>query len=283
MSMLNSPGGSCLVFGAGGRLGGLCTEVLAEAGVPYGTLQRNGDLMFADARLGSLHESPPPGRYAVIDASVDYASLENMTAHEDAKMAFLEALRSRGDLAGLVAFSSGAAEFHDACITTEWHRTYKRLKRRLEGFAGRLTVPAYCPRIFVLIGPRSFQVATTGWVDVIRQVCAGTTVAIGAPSEPRSWVAEALLRAELTRFFAAPSEPRCGTPLNGTFCLGDIARFAAGRLQRAITIEPRAASGWLSVPYVSREPPLPAPDLSLDSILAPLVASHAATLRPSRI
>ena len=278
--MLNQPGIRCLLFGASGRLGTLCTELLSARGVPFGGLLRNGDLAYGGSRIGNLHDvEPPPGRYAVIDASIDHGSLGAMSAHEDAKSAFLDRLNSRGGLAGLIAFSSGAAEFDDALIKTEWHRCYKRAKLRLEGFASRVSCPAYCPRLFVVIGPCSFKAAATGWVDVVRQACETTRVGIGMPEQPRSWVAESFLKREINAFLDAPGEARPATPLNGTFSLGLIARFAAQQLGREITIERRDVAGWLSVPYVSRVAPLTAPNYSLEAVLSPLVANYAAGLR----
>ena len=275
--MLIQPDVKWLLFGASGRLGKLCAESLGARGVPFGRLSRNGDLAYGGSRIGNIQESePPPGRYAVIDASIDHGSLAAMSAHEDAKSAFLERLHSRGGLAGLVAFSSGVAEFDDALIKTEWHRSYKRAKLRLEGFASRLSCPAYCPRLFVVIGPRSFEAAATGWVDVVRQACDGTRVGMGQPDEPRSWVAEGFLERQINRFLDAPGEARPATPVNGTFSLGLIARFAAQRLGREITIERREVAGWLSVPYVSSVAPLTAPEYSLEAVLSPLVARYAA-------
>jgi len=164
-------------------------------------------------------------------------------------------------------------------IKTEWHRCYKRAKLRLEGFASRLSCPAYCPRLFVVIGPRSFEAAATGWVDVVRQACESARVGMGMPDEPRSWVAESFLERQINAFLDAPGEARPATPLNGTFSLGLIARFAAQQLGREIAIERRDVAGWLSVPYVSRVAPLIAPEYSLDAVLSPLVARYAAGLR----
>jgi hypothetical protein len=278
--MLNQAGSRCLLFGASGRLGKLCSELMSARRMPCGSLLRNGDLVYGGSRIGNIHEvEPPPGRYAVIDASIDHGSLAAMSAHEDAKSTFLERLNSRGGLAGLLAFSSGVAEFDDALIKTEWHRCYKRAKLRLEGFASRLSCPAYCPRLFVVIGPRSFEAAATGWVDVVRQACESARVGMGMPDEPRSWVAESFLERQINAFLDAPGEARPATPLNGTFSLGLIARFAAQQLGREIAIERRDVAGWLSVPYVSRVAPLIAPEYSLDAVLSPLVAKYAAGLR----
>lgn len=272
-----TPAPKYLLFGERGRLGGLCAEVLVECRIPFGTLQRSGDLMFAGECLGNIHRGPAvPGRFSIIDASIDHSSLERMIAHEDAKLAFMEALEARGGLSGLVAFSSGVVEFDDANITTDWHLRYKHLKLRFEAFAQNLSCPAYCPRLFVVIGPRSFRAVTTGWVSIVRQACVGGRVAIAAPAEPRSWVAETYLREVLARFFEAPEEYRPSTPLNGTFCLGDIARSVAGQLKRSIVIESCDAPGWLSVPYVSHVQPAISPGYALDKILAPLAAVYAA-------
>lgn len=279
--MLNQSGIRCLLFGATGRLGTLCSGLLGSRRVPAGTLMRNGNLMFDGSRIGNIHDpEPPPGRYAVIDASIDHGSLQAMSAHEEAKSTFLERLNSRGCLAGLMAFSSGVVEFDDALIQTEWHRCYKRAKLRLETFGGRLSCPAYCPRLFVVIGPRSFEAAATGWVDVVRQAGKGSCVGIGSPDEPRSWVAESFICDQIGAFLDAPAQARPATPLNGTFSLGLIARIAARQLGREITIEPREVKGWLSVPYVSRAPPSIAPEYSLEAILAPLVARSAGGSRP---
>jgi len=258
----------------------MCADLVTERGTPFGSLHRNGNLFFAGSGVGHIDlGTAAPGHYMVIDASVDYTSLEHMEAHEDAKLTFLEMLSKRGDLAGLLAFSSGVVEFDDAVIKTEWHRRYKRLKLRLESFVQDLSCPAYCPRLFVVIGPYSLKVATTGWVDVMRQACAGARVGMAMPGEPRSWVAESFLIAELSRFFDAPGEARRTTPLNGTFCLGEIARFVAEQQNRPIILEPREVPGWLSVPYVSRETPVEAHEYSLGHVLAPLVAAHVASLR----
>ncbi len=272
-----SPITRCLLFGASGRIGSLCAGLLTERGIPYGTLGRHGELEFNAESLGNLHRGPPPrGRYFVIDASVDHASLERMVAHERAKQAFIRSIDARRELAGLMAFSSGAVEFDDADITTDWHRRYKRLKLDLEALVRGLGCPAYCPRIFALMGPRSFRVTTIGWVDVVRQVCSGSRVAIGAPSEPRSWLAEDCLRAELTKFLEAPGNPLRSTLVNGTFCLRDVAEFTAAHVGRRIVIEPQYVGGWLRVPYLSGESPTPG--YSLDRVLTPVITAHIASL-----
>ena len=220
----------------------------------------------------------------MIDASIDHASLERMQSFEDVKFSFLESLVRRGDLGGLLAFSSGVVEFDDAHICTAWHRRYKQLKLRLEGFAASLACRAYCPRLFVVIGPRSFEAPATGWVDVVRQACRGASVGMAKPDEPRSWVAESYLRVQLDRFLDGNGAedggaPLPGTPLNGAFTLGGIARFAAREMGRQIAIEPREVAGWLMVPYVSRSAPVVAPEYSLERTLSPLVAQCAAELR----
>lgn len=270
-----------LLLGGSGRLGRLCAAQLALRGIEYGTLQRSGELMFAGKSIGSLRSGPAgSGGYVVIDTSVDYGSLQRLVSHEDDKFAFLTELQARGGLAGLLAFSSGVVEFADVHIKTAWHRVYKRLKKRLEELAGSLQCPAYCPRIFVLIGASSFAVPTTGWVDVVQQVCAGDRVGIGAPDEARSWVAEDVLSAEVGQFFDSPGAPRPVTPLSGVFSLGEVARITARQLGRAITIEAREMEGWLDVPYVSTASVQTQSALSLASVLAPLVARHWAALPP---
>lgn len=273
--MLTSPGVTCLLFGASGRIGSLCAELLTARGIPYGTLSRAGELVFKGESLGNLHRAPRArGRYFVIDASVDYTCLERMVAHEHAKLSFIRALEGRGELAGLLAFSSGVVEFEDEHITTEWHRRYKRLKLDIEEVVRSLSCPTYCPRIFALIGPRSFRVTTLGWVDVTRQVCRGTRVGIGAPGEPRSWLAERSLLAELARFFDVPGAQLRRTPVDGTFCLRDVALFTARHLNRPIMIEPHAIGGWLSVPYVSHEPAVTVDRWPLEKVLAPIVSAY---------
>jgi len=267
----------CLLFGAGGRIGSLCATLLRERSIPYGTLSRHGDLTFDGKHLGNVHSSDPQhGRYFVIDASVDYASLEQMVDHERAKQAFIHALDARRELAGFVAFSSGAVEFDDADITTEWHRRYKRIKLDLEALIEGLDCPTYCPRIFTLMGPRSFRVATSGWVNVMQQVCSGAKIGIGAPRELRSWLAEDFLWAELIKFFESPGKPLSATPVNGTFCLREVAEFTAAHIGRSIVIESRCVGSWLRVPYVSRESA--APGYTLAHVLTPVIRAHMASL-----
>ncbi len=274
-----TPAPKYLLFGDRGRLGGLCAEVLGERGIPYGTLQRSGDLMFAGACLGNIHRRPAaPESFLIIDASIDHSSLDRMIAHEDAKLAFLEGLEARGELGALVAFSSGVVEFDNSQIKTDWHLRYKHLKLRLESFVQSLSCPAWCPRLFVVIGPRAFRAATTGWVSIVRQACVGGRVEIAAPTEPRSWVAETYLREVLARFFDAPQEYRPSTPLNGTFRLGDIARSVARQLNRSIVIESCHAPAWLSVPYVSQAQPATGAGYDLEQVLAPLAAAYAASV-----
>jgi len=281
--MLTDPADRCLLFGASGRLGRLCAALLRERGVAFGTLARNGDLQYGGSRVGNLHQADiPSGRHLVIDASIDHGSLEAMLALETAKHAFLERLHARAGLAGLVAFSSGVAEFDESLIRTEWHRRYRQAKLHLERWAGGLSVPAYCPRLFVVIGAQSFTAPTTGWVDVVRQACGSSSVGMGAPDEPRSWVAEAYLGALLHAFLDAPERVLPATPLNGTFSLAQVARLTAQWQGKVVEFEHRTTTSWLSVPYVSRVAPWMAAEYSLEAVLSPLVREYAASLRSGR-
>jgi hypothetical protein len=79
----------------------------------------------------------------------------------------------------------------------------------------------------------------------------------------------------MARFFDAPDSQLRRTPTNGTFCLRDLALFTARHLGRPIVIESRAIGGWLSVPYVSRDPPDNIETCTLERVVAPIISAFA--------
>lgn len=192
-----------------------------------------------------------PERLMLVDASIDYA---DMRGHEAEKHAFISCVAERCSVELIASFSSGATDFDDALITNPFYREYKRVKQDNLTYLQSLGSRLFYPKIYTLIGPSSFALRSTGWVQVLEQTSICDEVSIAHPHQPRSWVAEHCVQLLFASFAASKQRDYLDAPVCGTFRLADIVSFCEVRRGRNLKILPGQASSWLTVPYVAPHP-----------------------------
>lgn len=238
---------AALVLGATGRLGKVMLQGLNDLGItPIVATRATLATHAADRTL-----PPLPERLVLVDASIDYS---DMVRHESAKQALVTDLARHHELQLVASFSSGAVDFDDALIANPFYRDYKQAKLDNLAFYRALCTRLFYPKIYTLVGPNSFAVKTTGWVQVFEQASHADDVAIAHPLEPRSWVSESCVRRVFTSFVAGTDHDLLGAPVCGTFRLQDIVAFCEARRGRKVAVRQGQATPWLSVPYVSPQP-----------------------------
>lgn len=244
-----------ILFGASGRIGRICVKTLNDLGKTFATVSRNGDIFYKNKIIGNYLNENLFGwqKSLIIDASIDYSSSSNLSIFEKSKRTFLQRLDAHGSLSGVVGFSSGAVDFLDEEIISDFYLNYKKEKLKLEKLLFELSCPVYCPRIYTLIGPESFKLKTIGWVDVITQAMSQDTVAIGDDLEMRTWVSEDLIQNQLKDFLVNPRGKWLTTPVSGIFNLGQLVEIISKNKHKSIRIIKIECMKWLSVPYVSNQ------------------------------
>lgn len=255
-----------LLLGSTGRIGRIVAAEAADAGVPIGAVDRAGDIRADGLTCGNIWnpDYKPEEPVYIADCSVDYSSAENMVSLETKKRALIQRLAERGKVAAYLTISSGAVEFDDSLILSDFHLEYKRQKIANEALAMALGGRCYCPRIYTLIGPETFKVKSVGWVNVIEQCRSSQRVMIDEKNELRSWISERVLRLRLGLWLRGTEVPQSETPICGTFSMSQIAEYMAHRLRKPLELVGTAMAGWLSVPYLASEANYPD---SLDDVL----------------
>lgn len=246
-----------ILMGPTGRLGRVCKRAL----YPFGTLTvdviRGGIIRFNDQSTYSLEDAGClEGNWVVIDASVDYSSLEAFLSWESRKRKFVQQLYNDGKLEAYVAFSSGIVEFDPGFIDDEFKKEYRAAKVTLEKFATSLNVPIYCPRIFTLIGPETWAYGKIAWVQVAKQVIEQGFAMVAYPDEIKSWVAESTIEAQIRDFVSGKHTKKSEilTPLDGTFTLRDIVNIVSFQFGMSSRLELIVMKSWLDVDYKSTMP-----------------------------
>lgn len=253
-----------LLFGGTGRLGRVMRRALDALGIDTLAIGREALSRYLDDGV----PPPLPPRLMLVDASIDYA---NLRGHEADKQAMIADIARRHEIELVASFSSGAVDFDDALITNPSYRDYKRVKQDNLAFFQSLGARLFYPKIYTLVGPSSYAVKTTGWVQVLDQATNEGAVSIAHPHEPRSWVSERGVERLFASFATGERPDYLGAPVSGTFRLADIVAFCDARHGRKVAIGPGQATPWLRVPYVAPEPDrVGADDCDLQATLASL-------------
>lgn len=246
-----------LLFGAAGRLGRISTKALQTKGIKPVCYQRGLGFKI-NSRITCDVDNPSAltGEWLVIDASVDYSSPAAFIDWESKKRQFVKMLYNSGRLHAYVSFSSGITEFDRSLIDDSFKEIYRREKQNLENFVTNLLVPAYCPRIFTLIGRETWNFGRVGWVEVAKQIMQSGYAGVGFPDEKKSWVAETTIEKQLGDFVSGPVPWNFGviTPLDGIFTLRNIAEITATFFSKAYELEPLEIQRWLLTDYLSSIP-----------------------------
>ena len=242
-----------ILLGSTGRIGRIVASEAAKAGLTIGKVDRSGTVLVDGTACGNIWdpEFDTGCRLHLADCSIDYSSPEKMVSLEIRKRALIASLAERGQLAAYLTISSGAVEFDDSLIQSDFHLKYKRQKLANEELAKALGNVSYSPRIYTLIGPETFQVKSVGWVNVVERCLSGSSVAIDARNEPRSWVSERLLSQKVADWLRGSLNPIVETPNCGIFHMSEIAAHMQSRLKKRIDVVVAAMDGWLTVPYVT--------------------------------
>lgn len=244
-----------LVFGSSGRLGQLAINVLKKKSAQIYILLRNGDITDGTKKITNLYDDSAiiPFDHCLIDASVDYSSLDNMLYFEDIKRTFIYKQYLGGSLKKFITFSSGVVEFDEVYFKNDFYLSYKKEKHTLENFLALLQgVHIYCPRIFTLIGKLTYNVKTVGWVNVLDQVLSNKIIKIGKYDEKKTWVSEDLVSKKIEEFISISRNFGVSTPLSGTFTLKEVAIQSAFILNKEIEFVFFENDTWLSAPYFSK-------------------------------
>jgi len=232
------------VFGATGRLGKTMVQSLDTLGIQSLAITRR--ILSNYLATGQLPVVPE--RLVLVDASIDYTDVRR---HEVEKHALIAEVSKRCRIDLIASFSSGATDFDDALIDNPSYLEYKRVKLENLAFFRSFGARLFYPKIYTLIGPNSYSIKTTGWVNVLEQASSQDAVTIAHPREPRSWITEERI-GELFRAFVSGSQREyLDAPTCGTFCLADIVAFCEARRGRTLSIVPGQATPWLAVPYVA--------------------------------
>jgi len=263
-----------LFYGATGRMGSLL----------HHWLPRDSKIIYGD-RIG-IYLDPAKKDYQgfekilktkspiiFVDLSLDYSSVDAMINHELIKTMNIGALKKSGQLFAYVGASSGASQFPDSAILSQFYMHYANLKRQRKLFLKSLEIPFFYPDIFTLIGQSSYGQKTVGWVDVMDTCISSDEVCIGYPLELRSWVSESKLLHEMTQFISHPIHQIEGGITEGVFCLQDIVEIVQQCLNKKVSVKSKSCSRWLSVAYLnqSREVVSQRKKMTLESYILPLI------------
>ena len=242
-----------VLLGSTGRIGRIVAAKAAEAGFEIATVDRIGTVQIEGNACGNIWSTTfDLGRKIhLADCSIDYSSVERMVALEKQKRVLVARLADKDVMSAYLTISSGAVEFDDSLIQSDFHLDYKRQKLANEALARALGSRSYSPRVYALIGPETFKVKSVGWVNVIEQCLAGNHVTIDKRNEPRSWLSEAALGERVAQWLQGTQSSIVETPSSGTFCMSEIVDYMRVREEKQIEVFASAMAGWLTVPYVT--------------------------------
>lgn len=244
-----------ILLGSTGRIGRLVASLCKMQQHQLAVADRRGDV-FLDGRLiGNLWTglSELGDSISIADCSIDYSSIPNMQEFEAKKRGLVNGLACEQRLVSYLTISSGAVDFDDALIKSEFYLAYKYEKLRNDDLAAAVGCNSYSPRVYTLIGKESFHRKGTGWVNVIEQCLQKKAVIIDERNELRSWVSEQTLQLEIAKWLRGEGASASLRPISGHFSMGQIVHLMENHLQEAISIGYMKMDGWLSVPYLARE------------------------------
>lgn len=273
------------MFGATGRLGSLCNEVLRDA-ARTGTchvFRRDGTFVSrAQGRAAEQALRPAELRDALrdqsvlfCDCSIDHSGTEAMQQHEAFKRDLCAWLDERGALRAAIGFSSGIARLEEFRIRphADHMRAYRAVKLTQEAHYRTLRCPVFLPALFTLIGARTYARQAAAWAMVLKWRAERIEGAVlHDPLTRRFWVDESTVRGALADFLAGSGPERITGPLvDGIFTLDEVARIElpAGAAPLAYTVG--TSSAWLDGDYLCEHAFAPATTLptALDRCLVP--------------
>ena len=227
------------MFGATGRLGSLCGEVLRDAARTgtYYVFRRDGSFVSHPPdgaaqqalRPAELRDALRDQPVLFCDCSIDHSGTEAMQRHEVFKRDLCAWLDERGALRAAIGFSSGIARLAADRIRphAEHMRAYRAVKLTQERHYQALRCPVFLPALFTLIGPRTYARQAAAWAVVLKWRTEGIEGAVlHDPFTRRFWVDESTVRLALADFLAGSGPERIMQPLvDGIFNLDEVARI----------------------------------------------------------
>lgn len=279
------------MFGARGRLGTLCREVLAGLDPDAICLEHQRDGSFLRrvgggqamsrverSELAAQADSEP---WVFVDASVDHRGTEALQRHEADKAELCEQLDRASLLGRAIGFSSGIAHLPAQRIRAEHPHmlAYRETKLRQMELYERLRCPGFLPSIFTLVGPITHARQAAAWARILAErVRAQEQTVIHDPFSRRFWVDEATVAQALSGFLREPHPAAVRGPLvDGCFCLDDVARLPLAAGHPALRYRVGVSDSWCVGDYVCDHDFLPGRELaaSLDAALAPQTSPPA--------
>lgn len=271
-----------LCFGSSGRLAGICRMAvrITHPGSLMVALSRDGGFRGEDGapEYGSLQavmHAHPGEQFLVLDASVDHSSSESLIAHESFKRDCIAAIGRHGLLWRCVGFSSGITLIDAARVRplATHMLEYRRQKLLQEELFATLGCPVFLPRLFTLVGPRTYARQSAAWAQVLKsRLVRAKDLVLNEPHSRKAWASEFEVLRHLLRFLAAGRPVNVTEPIvQGEFTLHEIA--SGERLPMpAIDYVVGSGQGWLCGDY------LPAAELQkpqdvTDELLQAITAS----------
>jgi len=267
-----------LRFGISGRLAGICQMAvrITHPGCPVVALGRDGGFRgeHGGPEYGALEavmHAHPGEQFLVLDASVDHSSSEALVAHESFKRDCIAAIGRRGLLWRCVGFSSGIAMMNaDRVRPTAPHMLeYRRQKLFQEDLFASLGCPIFVPRLFTLVGPRTFATQGTAWAQILRsRIDRAAGVVLNEPHARKAWASEFEVLRRLLGFLGVDRPESVVEPLvQGDFTLHEIAcgeRLPLPPIRYAVGSE----EGWLSGDYLPAAPSTCREDVTTELVRA---------------
>jgi hypothetical protein len=199
----------------------------------------------------------PGEAFLVMDASVDHGSSEALVVHEKFKRDCIATLARRGLLWRCIGFSSGIAMIDAGRVrpSATHMLEYRRQKLLQEELFATLKCPVFLPRLFTLVGPRTYASQNAAWAQILRHRLDRTTgVVLNEPHARKAWVSEFEVWRCLLRFLAREQPVSVTGPLVlGDFSLHEIAT-GHGLPMPAVDYAIGSGEGWLCGDYLPLTP-----------------------------
>jgi len=150
---------------------------------------------------------------------------------------------------------------------------YRRQKLLQEELSTTLECPVFLPRLFTLIGPRTYASQNAAWAQILRaRLESANGVMLHEPHSRKAWASEFEVLRCLVRFLAADHPVSLTGPIvSGYFTLHEVARGERVPM-RAIDYAIGSGEGWLCGDYMPATPLLEPVDVT-DELLRAIAES----------
>jgi hypothetical protein len=253
-----------LRFGKSGRLAGIC-ETAIRLACPSSlvvSLTREGTFLQDEGRaeyksFEALLHGNPGEAFMVMDASVDHSSSAALSIHEHFKRDCIAALARQGLLWRCIGFSSGITLIDASRIRQSAAHMieYRRQKLAQQELFESLGCPVFLPRLFTVVGPRTYAGQNAAWAHIFRaRLERSTGIILNEPHSRRAWASEFTVLRCLLGFLADVRPANVNSAIvQGEFTLDEIASSFELPLP-AMRYSAGSGEGWLSGDYLPPSP-----------------------------